>query len=669
MNKKYRIYFTLLFVSIMYLHPISGHAEILDYWYNERAYRPAPILFMHGFASGAPEGWDKASGSLAKYFLQYYNPKKVNWPNSLYDMADNYLERIRFFKLNDSTQERLINGNSSIDTYKIGDYYVLKGKRKPGDPGWSDKVNEVVDPILQAYGTNKIIFVCHSMGGLAAREYLRNSGISVSYKVITLGTPHLGAYMASLAKGLRNTQKSGWFCPGNGWILSCLIEGLDIGLELKSKIDADGDAARDMTPDSNFLNTLNSSRQPYNTEFFAIVGNKPGYVGDGVVTVGSQEGQGILQLKDKTIIRATHGEEPQVAAQGNPNPILKFIDCEAPEIEITNPNPNTLEEITELRTNLKGKVRKEYLPADTSLHIIVIREEDASVRTFGDDNSIKLKPSDLWNAQDPDSPIAEFDEEISFWDAGIYTIKVIAKNPSGKDSEEKITRIKVKQDKPFGDVMTYFLVFKLPHIGYDGNIPVPQIDTSFCRFGTISSEYLYEKVGEWRGWTGISIVNREHWFYYRLTITPQNPNQKINTGIISASAYEIKDTNGRELPPIYQLWPDAGGVDYLVFEQWEGAGIADGVKTIGEIVSAPALSEAMGEYGWYLNLVDIFVYYDNIYRFEGHELRSGKDTILQLIPPKGTNVYAWGMIRRPIDEFYTGSSHVWILPPGIGRLY
>lgn len=440
------LYFSYNQVAIAAIIPDDPNNKN-DGWADNRAYRPAPILFLHGFASGSPVAWDSADNALWEYFDEYYIPASL--PANL-TRSNLYLERISFFNSSDPWRQRLIDRNSSIDSYQTGDYYVLTGERQSGDFGWSDKVNAVINPILDAYGTNGLILICHSMGGLAAREYLRQNGGSNVSKLITIGTPHLGSYMASISKNIRVSQKVGWFLPSYGWTFSFTYESTDVAVEHLKWIDMDGDAVRDMTPNSGFLQVLNGSSQPPNVDYIAIIGDVWWHSGDGVVSLDSQRGTGVLSLKDQVIISAEHGQEPSVAAQGDPSPLLKFLDSTKPEVEMTEPNPNAdpIPEITALKTNLKGKVTKEYLPADTTLQITIIKDEDGSKQILGKDGSIKLKPSDLWNPFDLNSPVAEFNEEITFWDAGTYTIKVIATNSAGLSSDEKSTKIKIVFQKP-----------------------------------------------------------------------------------------------------------------------------------------------------------------------------------------------------------------------------
>ncbi len=77
-----------------------------------------------------------------------------------------------------------------------------------------------VDEVLAATGADKVILVAHSMGGLAARAYLRRHGAGKVAKLVTLGSPHRGTRIASLGLGPNARQMS----VGSPWLKS-LAEG------------------------------------------------------------------------------------------------------------------------------------------------------------------------------------------------------------------------------------------------------------------------------------------------------------------------------------------------------------------------------------------------------------------------------------------------------------
>ncbi len=63
----------------------------------------------------------------------------------------------------------------------------------------------VIDVAVRALCTrcdaNQVVLVCHSMGGLAARAYLRTFGAERIRAVVTLGTPHAGTALAITGLG------------------------------------------------------------------------------------------------------------------------------------------------------------------------------------------------------------------------------------------------------------------------------------------------------------------------------------------------------------------------------------------------------------------------------------------------------------------------------------
>jgi len=71
------------------------------------------------------------------------------------------------------------------------------------------QIHEAVEALCRDTGQQQIVIVAHSMGGLAARAYLRDYGSARIAKVITLGTPHHGTALAQFGVGI-NTQQMRW---------------------------------------------------------------------------------------------------------------------------------------------------------------------------------------------------------------------------------------------------------------------------------------------------------------------------------------------------------------------------------------------------------------------------------------------------------------------------
>ncbi len=67
-------------------------------------------------------------------------------------------------------------------------------------------LEEVIRKVTEATGQPRVILVCHSMGGLAARESLRTGGSDRVAGLVTLGSPHHGTALAALGVGHNGRQ-------------------------------------------------------------------------------------------------------------------------------------------------------------------------------------------------------------------------------------------------------------------------------------------------------------------------------------------------------------------------------------------------------------------------------------------------------------------------------
>jgi triacylglycerol lipase len=71
-----------------------------------------------------------------------------------------------------------------------------------------------IDAILARTGRSRLAVVCHSMGGLALRAYLRDHGGAMIAVLVTIGTPHHGTRHAALGAGINSRQMA----PGSAWL-------------------------------------------------------------------------------------------------------------------------------------------------------------------------------------------------------------------------------------------------------------------------------------------------------------------------------------------------------------------------------------------------------------------------------------------------------------------
>jgi len=67
-------------------------------------------------------------------------------------------------------------------------------------------IHLAVEALCEESRAEQVIILAHSMGGLAARAYLKEHGSNRMAKLITLGTPHFGSTLANFAMGVNATQ-------------------------------------------------------------------------------------------------------------------------------------------------------------------------------------------------------------------------------------------------------------------------------------------------------------------------------------------------------------------------------------------------------------------------------------------------------------------------------
>jgi triacylglycerol lipase len=83
-----------------------------------------------------------------------------------------------------------------------------------GIDSYCDGLARRIEEICAATGAGKVVILAHSMGGLAARAYLRKHGAARVATLITLGTPHHGTALARMGAGENASQ----MVPGSAWL-------------------------------------------------------------------------------------------------------------------------------------------------------------------------------------------------------------------------------------------------------------------------------------------------------------------------------------------------------------------------------------------------------------------------------------------------------------------
>jgi pimeloyl-ACP methyl ester carboxylesterase len=152
--------------------------------------------------------------------------------------------------------------------------FYISFTRRYADP--ADQVmelNNFIDQVLKQTGQSKVILVCHSMGGLVARQYLADhrSDHKVD-RLILLSTPNLGTVGLSfnwLPLGLMVLGALGYkllwpmllFLGGLGWEITSYLRGVLLF----------SPAAWAMRPNSRFLKGLNSKDLPVDVKYIAVL--------------------------------------------------------------------------------------------------------------------------------------------------------------------------------------------------------------------------------------------------------------------------------------------------------------------------------------------------------------------------------------------------------------
>ena len=68
------------------------------------------------------------------------------------------------------------------------------------------KLEREIERIATGCGQERVILICHSMGGLAARQYLRAHGTRRVARLITVASPHHGTALAAIGLGANARQ-------------------------------------------------------------------------------------------------------------------------------------------------------------------------------------------------------------------------------------------------------------------------------------------------------------------------------------------------------------------------------------------------------------------------------------------------------------------------------
>ena len=170
---------------------------------------PYPIIFIHGLNSGSETWNDFTNFMVVNYLLTYGGRFDISLNND----NDKYHANLNVYP-NPLVGADIAMWGSSSNIPKNGDYFYVNfavNSNGAYDEACANLSNQsaiakqgkalqnVIQEVMQLTGRDKVVLMGHSMGGLAAREYLQNSsnwqidGQHHIAKLVTTGTPHGGS--------------------------------------------------------------------------------------------------------------------------------------------------------------------------------------------------------------------------------------------------------------------------------------------------------------------------------------------------------------------------------------------------------------------------------------------------------------------------------------------
>ncbi len=265
---------------------------------------PYPIIFIHGLA-GDSDTWDElliqltfeqglAYGGRLDFCLNSDNNTSTS--NIINDYKDftnlSNLTKADFYVVNFAVGPTGIKYTNVTDLNQSNQSAIFKQGRA---------LKDAIKHVLQITGSKKVILVGHSMGGLAAREYLQNpnnyqpGGKHQVAKLVTVGTPHGGSNFSGggigtafgydeLSEAVRDLRIS-YYTNYPGAYLFGGIESTDRirgAVQHFKNVDVNCNGAI-----GNTITGLNQKSMPNDLPYACIIGTGSSLGGDGIVLESS----------------------------------------------------------------------------------------------------------------------------------------------------------------------------------------------------------------------------------------------------------------------------------------------------------------------------------------------------------------------------------------------
>ncbi len=442
--KKFRCLIILVFLLLIVARQTG---------YGQEQHTPYPIIFIHGCSSN-DETWDVLSDFLkTKYGMSYGGRMDFclnqDANTSTSNIIDDYKDYTNIDDLHKIVKADFYTINFDVDNFGTPhDIDIQSNQSAIVKQGLA--IRDAIKHVLLVTGRDKVILVGHSMGGLAAREYLQNKNLwQEPYmnhhvaKLCTIGTPHGGSNATDFGTGispmdlrseavrdLRTSYFYSYFFPGGapypnidapGTYLFGGVEDLSYMKDQYCCKYYNADVNCDGNITGQGIAGLNKKFYPTNLAYSCIIGIGDKFGGDGVVSSKSANTNNYLQVNAdefpliKTSGLTWHTELPKQIAgimQAMDEPAESALAYEIGETSstkgfITFGSYQNIVDIDMYKVNLKK---------DGLLTINI----DAS--SFTGITSINLIDA---NSDKPVKAIYDISEKIEFQaTSGIYYIKV-----------------------------------------------------------------------------------------------------------------------------------------------------------------------------------------------------------------------------------------------------
>lgn len=244
---------------------------------------PYPVIFVHGIGDSSV-AWKETGPKISEYYEKYYLPFK----------SGSGIGEDRF------DQDFKDNLRNSCVYVTFSDHFASPIKLVP-------ELKKVIDDTIAEAKVDKVNLVCHSMGGLVARQYLveypKEHNVN---KLITIASANLGATGLLFNWGptaLVVTGIGGTILSANPLPLGLTIIGLGWDMISQARgVKLLSGAVESMKPGSEFLKMLNSKNMPTDVEYMCIISDTthfPHTVGN--VIMGHEGGDGAVSVKSQRL--------------------------------------------------------------------------------------------------------------------------------------------------------------------------------------------------------------------------------------------------------------------------------------------------------------------------------------------------------------------------------